>query len=237
MADDERKDTPETERGFGTGLREQLKRRRDPQAPATSPAATVNGPASFVVTVEASPTGVAPVTSSESDLLAQLRDELAEALGRERDLRTALAEQVDAYERRLAEELEEARRATQLDEKAGRLSERESAIAQGERRIAQERQQLENERRRLSELRGDVSKEQKQAAEGTRSLASTKAQLETREREVAGLENELQQRSERLAGREDKLGQRERKIETAERDAKTRAHERAVALDGRESTI
>src|SRR5687767_2065142 len=149
MADDERKDAPETERGFGTGLREQLQRR---QGPATASPATANGPASFVVTVEASPAlagAPAPVANDEPDLLAQLRDELAEALGRERDLRMALAEQVDAYERRLAEELEEARRATQLDEKAGRLSERESAIAQREKRIAQERQQLETEQKRL----------------------------------------------------------------------------------------
>jgi hypothetical protein len=90
MADQERKDGPETERGFGTGLREQLQRRRDRPAPGEPPSPSSSA-ASFVVTGEASsPPAAAPAEPQEPQLVEQLRTELAEALERERDLRTAL---------------------------------------------------------------------------------------------------------------------------------------------------
>ena len=68
----------ETEKGFGTGLRAQLERKRGPAAPAScSPAC-----GGFDLDAEAG--------------IDALRSELEASLAREEDLRSALAEQLEA---------------------------------------------------------------------------------------------------------------------------------------------
>jgi hypothetical protein len=113
--EDQDHDEVETEHGFGTGLRAQLQRRRDGSTPIT---AELNGhkvDTPFVrLDLYASPPPAAAEAASaavdEGELqelhgeLEGLRSELALATKREQELRTALAEQVEAYERRLTEE-------------------------------------------------------------------------------------------------------------------------------------
>ena len=123
----------ETEQGFGTGLRAQLQRRREGEAPVTT---EVNGQKVDTPLVRldlyASPPPAAADAASaavdEGELdelqgeLEGVRAELAQATRREQELRTALAEQVEAYERRLSEESDVSRQATMLGERDARLA-------------------------------------------------------------------------------------------------------------------
>ena len=88
------KDVAETEKGFGTGLRAQLERRRETAAgkgglKAANPDASGSVPAAPAIDI------------SDADLDA-LRDELAASLAREEQLRGALSEQVAAHDRELS---------------------------------------------------------------------------------------------------------------------------------------
>jgi hypothetical protein len=69
----------ETEKGFGTGLRAQLERKRGPVAPAAVPEPSVEA-----------------LEPDAAAGLEELRSELEASLRREEDLRSALAEQVEA---------------------------------------------------------------------------------------------------------------------------------------------
>ena len=141
----------ETEGGFGTGLRAQLQRR---QEPALEGGAThVETP---IVRVDLYTTAPAAVSTKGSEAehgdLDHLRGELAAALAREQDLRQALNEQVEAYERKLSEDHHAAKQAAELDDHGARLAQIEEDVAQRERALAAERKALEEERRRVAEL-------------------------------------------------------------------------------------
>ncbi|MEX2464426.1 MAG: hypothetical protein WD428_00970, partial [Gaiellaceae bacterium] len=79
---EEEKQSGDTETGFGTGLRAQLERRKDPEP---APAAPPGAPPSL------GQNGEAPNVELET-----LRGELAAALQRERDLHAALSNQAPA---------------------------------------------------------------------------------------------------------------------------------------------
>ena len=78
----------EIQGGFGTGLRASIERHgsRDGKGPKAP---------EVVAAVEAPPAPVAVASGDRSELEAELR----RAIGREEELRQALAEQADAYER------------------------------------------------------------------------------------------------------------------------------------------
>src|SRR4029450_2688439 len=80
------------------------------------------------------------VTEASGDVVEELRTELEDAKKRERELRVAFAEQVEAYERKLSAEYEVAHEQTKLEERSARLSGTESAIREREERLAAERQ-------------------------------------------------------------------------------------------------
>ena len=138
----------ETEHGFGTGLRAQLQRRRDG---ATVTAADVtdlrNADTPFVrVDLYAAPPPAAAEAASvaadngavaalESEVEA-LRQDLAAAAKREQELRAALAEQVEAYERRLSEESEVSREAVKVDERVAQVAASETHLREREHRKA-----------------------------------------------------------------------------------------------------
>ena len=93
----------ETEGGFGTGLRAQLQRRREGEAPVTTELTTEKGDTPLVrLDLYASPPPAAAEAASAavdegelSELQGELegvRAELAQATRREQELRTALAE-------------------------------------------------------------------------------------------------------------------------------------------------
>ena len=116
----------ETEKGFGTGLRTKLEKRRP--GPAAKPS---NAPAEAEVEVEPEPEAE-PVAEEADELTEteQLWGELEESLAREEALKLQLADQTKAYEetrelgRRLAERAEALqRREQELEEQFKALAE------------------------------------------------------------------------------------------------------------------
>src|SRR5215210_4201728 len=141
----------ETEGGFGTGLRAQLQRRQEPAGdgalmpPQETPIVRVDLYAAAPASV--STNGGSASEGAHPDL-DHLRAELAAALAREQDLRQALGEQVEAYERKLSDDHLAAKQAAELDDHGARLAQIEEDVAQRERALAAERKALEEERRR-----------------------------------------------------------------------------------------
>ncbi len=111
MPEDATKTAAETEKGFGTGLRAQLERRRD-AAQAVLDATSAEFDAGKAV-ADAAPKGR---TNGSHPEVEAVRAELQAAIAREQDLRTFLTTQVETQDREL--ELEEAlsTRAAELDE-------------------------------------------------------------------------------------------------------------------------
>src|SRR5512133_545009 len=154
-------ETAETEKGFGTGLRAQLARRREggtPDPADTSPrrAALEEPPVTPAPMPVLSETPVLDAAAGELDALRtqaqtvnveleMLRQELAASAERERELRKTLAEQLEAYERNLAAEKEVAVREAELGQRASAienrfagLDDRNRELAQRERTIAEQ---------------------------------------------------------------------------------------------------
>jgi len=173
---DEKPDTPnaevETEQGFGTGLRAQLQRRRDSGSDATADVTSPTNADTPFVRVDlyaAPPPAAAEAASAAADDGAfqalngevdALRGDLAAAAKREQELRAALAEQVEAYERRLTEESVVSREAVKLDERGAQLSATETHLREREQNIASQRREVDNERKRLMALKSELAAEQ-----------------------------------------------------------------------------
>src|SRR5262245_11843221 len=109
-----------TERGFGTGLRAQLLKRQNPQAEEQAPEPPAEEPKQGYVDYEnfSSPEVLEADSEAASDDVESLRAELVDAKKRERELRVAFAEQVEAYERKLSAEYEVAHEHTKLEERS-----------------------------------------------------------------------------------------------------------------------
>src|SRR5687767_3806055 len=93
--DKDEQDGHATEGGFGTGLRAQLEKRRTEQSEPEQPA-PVEEPETPLVRFDLeTPTALEPEAEAEPSAEAEeLRNQLAEAQKRERELRAAFAEQV-----------------------------------------------------------------------------------------------------------------------------------------------
>ena len=171
-----------TERGFGTGLRAQLQRRQNPQAEEQTPEPAERPDPSPYVDYELSSPAAPEAGVEAAGEVEDLRAQLEEAQKRERELRVAFAEQVEAYERKLSVEHEVAHEQTKLEERSARLSGTESAIRQREERLAAERQELNAERKKLSALQDEVATAQAAAAELQEELQAREAELTEAER-------------------------------------------------------
>jgi DNA repair exonuclease SbcCD ATPase subunit len=166
-----------TERGFGTGLRAQLQKRRgdQPEAQATPAQQSPDPP---LVRVDLYTSAPHQVNAGEpSPELEEVRGQLAEAQKRELELRAAFAEQVEAYERKLSEEYDVSREQTKLHDRSAKLSSTENEIRQREQRLAEERRELNAERQRLSLLHDEVAAAQSAAAELQEELQARDAEL------------------------------------------------------------
>lgn len=141
-----------TEGGFGTGLRAQLQKRLNPEAAEHPEPEPAQEPESEYVSYDFDPPATVELNGVNPEV-EDLRGQLEAAQKREVELRTAFAQQVEAYERKLSEEYEVAHEQTKLDERSSRLSSTESQIREREQRLAQERQELLAERKRLSALK------------------------------------------------------------------------------------
>ena len=167
----------ETEKGFGTGLRAQLERKRGPVAPAPVPE---------------------PVEMLDPDAEAgidALRSELEASLAREEDLRSALAEQLEAYERGLDAEQESAVRAADLDHRAEKLARAEAEIEQREQRLAEREAAFGAEENRLERLAVELAEQEettraklRELKQGDRDREQAAAELAEQTRAVADRE-------------------------------------------------
>src|SRR5919108_271551 len=203
------KDVAETEKGFGTGLRAQLERRREPAAG--------NGEAARAKAAPDSLPATPPVDVDDADLEA-LRSELAASLAREQQLRGALSEEVAAYERELHPQHDVAVRQAELDERAGRLSAFEAALEERERHVAEQVAALAREAKlagrdeELSERQRQLdAKEQELAATAERLRKELAAGQDASGRAAAERMTALDEREAALAKRERELAERERK--------------------------
>ena len=194
-----------TEGGFGTGLRAQLQKRRGGQADEEpAPDSQPGEPPLVRVDLYTS----APHQVNGEDVngeLEELRAQLAEAQKRERELRAAFAEQVEAYERKMSEEYEVSREQTKLDERSSKLSATESNLREREQRLTEERNALNAERTRLSSLQDEVAAAQAAATELQEEFRARDAELSEAERVAGRSSSEYAQRTSALAAREEKL--------------------------------
>src|SRR4051812_2643108 len=201
-------DTGGTQGGFGTGLRALIAERGSGEgAPPVPPP------------VAPPPRAVVPVPSGDA---APLHEELRASMVREQDLRTALTEQVDAYERKLAHERDSARHAVDLTERSERLEAIEAQLQQRERSLANDRKTIDEGRKRLA-LAEERANEARAAAEQQgRQTAELRQQLEERERALSRRESDAQQSVGGVAKREERLARAERDLERRDKEIKSR---------------
>ena len=204
----------ETEKGFGTGLRAQLERRRE----------TTGGGAASEAKSDAAPkpaSGIpdaAPLVDLESADLEALRAELAASLAREQDLRTTLTEQVAAYEHEPQPSQQLAERAAELDHRAGRLSAHEAALEERERNLAERLEALEVDRRRLGETEQELAAQQARTAEREQHVAAKLRELTSADQERAKATAELSKQASAIAAREKKIAKAEETFESRQRE-------------------
>ena len=129
----EKKRVDETEKGFGTGLRAQLERRRD-TVPVDAPPAPTDEELAAAQALAETPTN----GGGDGAQLEAVRAELAASLAREQDLRTALSDQLEAREHELDLDRDFATRAAELDGRAAKLAAAQANLEERERRFAAE---------------------------------------------------------------------------------------------------
>src|SRR5438552_12897373 len=223
------KDVAETEKGFGTGLRAQLERRRET---AAGKGGLKAAPPDVSGSVPAAPA----IDISDADLDA-LRDELAASLAREEQLRGALSEQVAAHDRELSPQHDLAARQAELDERVGRLSAFEAALEERERHVAEQVEALELERRRLAEENNELAALQAQTAEREQHVQAKLRELTSADEQRARTREDLAKQESAIAARDKKGERAEAALESKTREAAARGEARDRALAGREESL
>src|SRR5919201_2921936 len=140
---DDQKESRDTEKGFGTGLRAQLERRREADDDGSNEPARHSVELRLVLTARPRFEGTA-----DDGALGDLRADLAAAHAREAELRSLLEEREQAYHRGVGSEQDLARRAATVDERDAKLAEFQSELEERERRVRNEREAIEQEHRR-----------------------------------------------------------------------------------------
>ena len=204
----EEKDVQATEGGFGTGLRAQLEKRRGEQVEEAAPARAGTAGRDAVRSGRPLHVGTAPDQRRRAERggSRSCASQLAEAQKRERELRAAFAEQVEAYERKMSEEYDVSREQTKLAR-----PKRQAFVAPRARSESassdspSERQELNAERQQLSAIQDEVAAAQSAAAELQEELQARDAELTEAERFTGRSSSELAQRGSAVAAREEKL--------------------------------
>src|SRR5688500_11970284 len=140
----------EIEKGFGTGLRAQLERRRDGEPTAEQP---------DVPAAEAPPETPQPeqewnVVDIEGDAL---RAQLEAALVREHGLRAELAELQEVTERGHTDAQSLSLRSTEVDARAARIAALEAKLDERERELVARAESAAAEQQRLAELKSELT--------------------------------------------------------------------------------
>src|SRR6186997_240037 len=112
----------ETEKGFGTGLRAQLQRRREGEGTEVETQGSTNVELRFELTARPATGDLIESVGGGPDVQA-LKDELEAAKAREATLRDQLQERSHAYDQNVGSEKELAHRAVTLDEREAKLAE------------------------------------------------------------------------------------------------------------------
>src|ERR671929_942016 len=219
----------ETEKGFGTGLRAQLERRRET---AAGKGGLKAAPPDVSGSVPAAPA----IDISDADLDA-LRDELAASLAREEQLRGALSEQVAAHDRELHPQHDLAARQAELDERAGRLGAFEAALEERERHVAEQVEALELERRRLVEESNKLAAHQARTAEHEQHVQAKLRELTAADEKRARAAEDLAKQASAIAARDKKVARAEAALESKTREETARAEARDRTLAEREDGV
>ena len=224
-------DTPEhqgaeTEKGFGTGLRAQLQRRRE--GDDGTQGAEAQSPTNVELRFEptARPANGETLESVGPDVLA-LRAELEAAQAREATLRDQLHARSHAYDQNVGSEKELAHRALTLDEREAKLAEFEVELEVRERRVRDQRDVIEAEHTRVADLQAELAAEQALAAEQQEAA-------DKRLRDLQGADRERDKVSSELVKAQGALGDREQKLARKESEVTTREQAATARLDGRE---
>ena len=176
----ERDASENTEGGFGTGLRAQLQKRRDENTEEAAPVQVPeeqHEPAIAPVALDAPAPEEVSDDAEPSVELEAIQAQLADARKRERELRAAFAEQVEAYERKLSEEYDVSREQTKLEDRSAKISTTERDLREREQRLAEERRALNAERKQLSELKDELVGAQSRAATLQEDLRARESEL------------------------------------------------------------
>jgi chromosome segregation ATPase len=223
----------ETEKGFGTGLRAQLEKKRKRDEPASVGEALAAGddaapdpPVAGTPPVEQQPPP--PRHEPEPQLeavdpspdLEALRAELAASLKREQELRATLADQVEAYERGLDHDKSLAMREAELEQRAARLTATAGDLDRRQRLVSQREKAVESDEGRLQQL-------QRELQVGQSRLAEQQSDAERRRRELAEAEKEHAKSSSELAKGAAGLEEREKRLSRQESDLARRDREAA----------
>jgi DNA repair exonuclease SbcCD ATPase subunit len=231
-------DTPdnqgaETEKGFGTGLRAQLQRRREgddgTQADGQGP---TNVELRFELTARPAAGGngdAFEVGVGGPDVQA-LKAELEAAQAREATLRDQLQERSHAYEQNVGSEKELAHRALTLDERDAKLAEFQAELEERERRVRDQREAIEAEHTRVADLQAELAAEQALAAEHQEAA-------EKRLRDLQGADRQREKASTELSKARAALDDREQKVARKESEVATREQAGTARLDGRERAL
>src|SRR3954454_10810235 len=142
MSDKPENQAADTEKGFGTGLRAQLQRRRDEDEDGQGPE---QGPTNVELRFEltARPAGGESEATVVSADLAALKSELDAAQRREASLRLELEERTEAFDEGMTSEKDLMRRSATLDEREAKLAEFEVDLEERERRVRDQREAIE----------------------------------------------------------------------------------------------
>ena len=220
----------ETEKGFGTGLRAQLERRREEEVGQPEAPPSTNVELRFELTARPSGDGEPLTVGVGAAELAELRSELEAALRREETLRLRLEKQTEAYDGGIGNEKELARRAATLDERDAKLAEFEFELEERERKTRVEREAIEAEHGRVADLQAELTAEQQLAAE-------QQEQAEKRIRDLAGADRSRAKAEADLAKQLAAFGDREKKLANKEHELDARERATEVRLQGRERSL
>lgn len=204
--------TPETESGFGSGLRAELQRRNAAAGQVEPPVARAEPP--VPPAVEALFPSAEP--DDEDPLVFELRGELEAALRREIELRQALQHQVEAHERELAADNDLALREAEFEQRVARLETARAELEERELVLRIQRDQLEAERREVHGVQTELVAEEARLAELATHIDARAEALESAAQERAQAAAHLAQQLAAIAEREREL-KRERTATEARR--------------------
>ena len=234
------KPADDTEKGFGTGLRAQLQRRRDSAQEELDASNEAFESAKALATAP-------PIANGNGDghaVLETVRAELAAALAREQDLRAFLTDQIETRERELDVDHELSARSAEVDAKLGTLEAAELELETREHKVAEQLEALEKDRKEVAAAREDLDATRARVA-GKETLTSDLQEeldqklhdLKAADREHEKLAAELGKKAGALEGAEAKLARREEALASHESEFKKRAEAETRRVTEREAAV